>query len=381
MSLDINPVIKTKLASGELFDIYEKINFHQRLTSDDGLMLYNSNDILAIGGLADFAKVKRLEKLEKLDQKDHVYWINNYHLNLTNICEGKCKFCAFRKQNGENGSYFISLDQAKNHIKTKIDKNIKELHIVSALNKNLDINYYIELFKYCKKIFPSTHIQALTAVEIDYLAKQSELSIEDTLKKLMKAGLGSLPGGGAEVFSQAVREKFCPEKISGQKWLNIMQVAHSIGLNSNATMLCGIGESFEEKLNHMLELRNLQDVTNGFMAFIPLFCHYKNTELSFYKEKTGIEILKEYAIARLMLDNIDHVKAFWIQIGVKLAQISLSFGVDDIDGTVGEEKITHSAGAETEQVISRDSLINLIKKSSKIPVERDTIYNLIKVYQ
>lgn len=378
----IMPIILKNLAkkSHNLYDIFEKISHNQRLSKEDGLKLYESYDILSIGALANFARINRLKINNQADKLDYVYWINNHHLNLTNICEGKCKFCAYRRNKDQEGAFLLSLEQAVEHIETKIDKNISEIHIVSALNPDCDLEYYVNLLKNCSKILPKTHIQAFTAVEIDYLAKISGLSIEKTLQELKNAGLGSLPGGGAEIFSGKIREKVCPDKISGEKWLEIMQIAHKLGLKSNATMLTGIGETYEDKINHMLALRETQDKSNGFMAFIPLFCHYENTELDTNEELTGFDIIKDYAVSRLMLDNIPHIKAFWIQVGIKLAQITLAFGVDDLDGTVIEEKITHYAGAKTGQALLKDELISLIKKSGKIPVERDTIYNIIKIY-
>jgi aminodeoxyfutalosine synthase len=375
MLLNHNLIFEKYNSSAELHDIYLKIANNQRLSKEDGLKLYNSSNILYIGALADLARKNRAN-----NNADNVYWINNHHLNITNICEGKCKFCAYRKKDNESDAFMYSLEESLNYIKNNVDKNVKELHIVSALNPKCDLDYYAALFKQSKKILPNTHIQALTAVEIDYIAKISNKSIEDTLISLKDAGLGSLPGGGAEIFAEKIRDKVCPEKISGSKWLEIMKTAHSLGLKSNATMLTGIGETFEDKLDHMIALRNTQDQSGGFMAFIPLICHYQNTELEKYDEPTGFDILKDYAIARLMLDNIPHIKAFWIQIGIKLAQISLSFGVDDLDGTVVQEKITHSAGAQTGQNIYKEELINIIKKANKIPVERDTIYNVIEVY-
>ncbi|OGI17420.1 MAG: aminofutalosine synthase MqnE [Candidatus Melainabacteria bacterium RIFOXYA12_FULL_32_12] len=374
----IHEYITKNLASSNLHDIFEKVAHNQRLSKEDGLRLYESSELLSIGYMANLARINRLK--QDNEAANYVYWINNHHLNLTNICEGKCKFCAYRKQESDNDAFLLSLDQAIEYIETKIDKNIKEIHIVSALNPKCDLDYYINLLKNCRRILPNTHIQAFTAVEIEYIARISGLTIEQTLKELKDAGLGSLPGGGAEIFSPSIRERVCPEKISGEKWLEIMQLAHSLGIKSNATMLSGIGESYEDKIEHMIALRETQDKTGGFMTFIPLFCHYENTELDNYDDITGIDIIKDYAISRLMLDNIPHIKAFWIQIGIKLAQITLSFGVDDLDGTVIEEKITHSAGARTGQALSKNELIHLIKKTGKTPVERDTVYNIIKVY-
>lgn len=368
-------LIKT---SNPLSEISEKILNNERLTKEDGIRLYESFDILSIGALADYARVKRLESKE---QADYVYWINNHHLNLTNICEGTCKFCAYRRKEGQDGAFLYTFEKAVEYIETQVNKNISEIHIVSALNPYWNLENCKKLLLECKRILPNTHIQAFTAVEIDYLAKISNISVEKVLQKLIKAGLGSLPGGGAEIFAENIRKKVCPEKISGEKWLEIMEIAHKLGLKSNATMLTGIGETSEDKIDHMLKIREVQDRTGGFMTFIPLFCHYENTELvSELQTQTGFEIVKDYAISRLMLDNIPHIKAFWIQIGTKLAQVTLSFGVDDLDGTVMEEKITHFAGAKTGSELSKDELIHLIKRAGKIPVERDTVYNIVEVY-
>lgn len=362
-----------------LESIKEKIYNNKRLSKEDGLTLYKSFDIIELGKLASFAKDNILKSQNKDQEKDFVYWINNHHLNITNICEGTCKFCAYRKKEGEEKAFLMTLEEATAYIKNNVSKKASEIHIVSALNPECDITYYKKLLENCRELLPDTHIQAFTAVEIDYIAKKSNLSIEETLKELIKSGLGSLPGGGAENFSPRLREQTCPDKISGEKWLEIMEIAHNLGLKSNVTMLSGINESFEEKIDHMLKVRELQDKTNGFMSFIPLFCHYENTELENINAPTGVDIIKDYAISRLMLDNIPHIKAFWIQIGIKLAQLSLSFGVDDLDGTVVEEKITHFAGAKTGSHLSKENLIDLIKQTGKVPVERDTIYNIIEI--
>ena len=357
----------------------EKISSDERLSKDDGLRLYQSSDILSLGYLADFAKLARLNTKNEAEKSDYVYWIYNHHLNLTNICEGSCKFCAYRRKSGEDGAFLTSVENAVEHIEKNVNKNIKEIHIVSALNPQCNLEYYVELLKKCKKILPETHIQGFTAVEIDYIANISGLNIAETLIELKKAGLGSLPGGGAEIFSTNIRKNLCPDKITGEKWLDIMKTAHSLGLKSNATMLTGIGESSDDKIDHMVALRETQDITGGFMSFIPLVCHYENTDLTEYETQTGFEILKNYAIARLMLDNIPHIKAFWIQIGINLAQISLFFGVDDLDGTVFEEKITRFAGAKTGQHISENRIESIIKNAGKIPVQRDTVYNTVNI--
>jgi len=352
--------------------IQEKINNNQRLSAQDGMDLYNSYNLIAIGTLADIARINRLNNLK---EKNYVYWINNHHLNLTNICEGKCRFCAYRRQQGQEGAFSYSLDQAVEYLETSVDRRAREIHIVSALNPNFDIKYYKQLLQACRRILPNTHIQAFTAVEINYIAQISGLTIEEVLKELINSGLGSIPGGGAEIFAEHVRQQVCPEKISGTRWLEIMETAHGLGLKSNVTMLTGIGETAEDKIAHMLAVRELQDKTGGFMTFIPLFCHYENTKLSDYNKPTGIDMLKEYAISRLFLDNIPHIKAFRIQTGTKLAQISLEFGADDIDGTVMEEKITRMAGSKDPYAIKKEEIEHLITRAGKIPVERDTLYN------
>ncbi len=357
--------------------IRDKIVNNERLLKEDGLNLYKSFDILSIGMLADEARVRRLEKAGGQDKKDYVYWINNHHFNVTNICEGTCKFCAYRRKKGENGGFIYTIDKAVEYLETRVSKSAKEIHIVSALNPECDLDFYKKLLKECRRILPDIHIQAFTAVEIDYIAKISSLSVREVLEELIKSGLGSLPGGGAEIFAENIRQATCPDKISGEKWLEVMEIAHDLGLKSNVTMLTGIGETPQDKIDHMLKVRELQDKTGGFMTFIPLFCHYENTELTESNEPTGIDILKDYAIGKLMLDNVPHIKAFRIQTGTKLAQISLSFGVDDIDGTVMEEKITRMAGSKTPDALMKEEIEHLIKTTGKTPVERDTVYNII----
>jgi len=375
-----NLLEKLTNTSDPFAEIAKKILNNQRLSKEDGMLLYQSFDILSIGALADYARIKRLKETNNLDKSDFVYWINNHHLNLTNICEGTCKFCAYRRKEGQEGAFLYSVEKAVEYIQTQVNKNASEIHIVSALNPYWNLENCKTLFKECKRILPDTHIQALTAVEVDYIAKLAGISVEEALKELKDAGLGSLPGGGAEIFAENIRKKVCAEKISGEKWLEIMEMAHNLGIKSNATMLTGIGETSEDKIDHMLKIREVQDRTGGFMTFIPLFCHYENTEIFEFQNQTGFETIKDYAISRLMLDNVPHIKAFWIQIGTKLAQVTLSFGVNDLDGTVMEEKITHFAGATTGNVMTKDELIHLIKRAGKIPVERDTVYNIVKVY-
>ena len=355
-----------------LSSIIQKVASGNRLSFDDGVALYNSYDILTIGMLANMARKQKVG--------DYAYFIHNVHLNPSNICSGSCRFCAYRKKEGEAGAFRLTLEEIEKKVTPYLNTGITEIHLVSALDEKTDIEYYKKLLSLLKQMFPNVHIQGFTAVEIDYLAKNSNLTIECTLNILQEYGLDSLPGGGAEVFSPRLREKVCPEKISGAKWLDIMRTAHNTGIHSNATMLAGIGETYEERVSHLLQLRELQDETNGFMSFIPLSFHSHNTELKL-PVQTGIDDIKNLAVSRLILDNFNHIKAFWIQLGVKLSQVSLHFGVDDLDGTVMEEHITHDAGAQTGQALLKDEIVKMIKEAGRIPVQRDTLYNVVKIWE
>jgi len=359
-----------EIVSAELKDILEKVENGERLSFDDGVRLYNSKDILSLGYLANIVRERKNGNL--------AYFITNAHINYTNICINRCKFCAFSKSKGEDGAYTMTVGEILKKGGAFLNQNITEFHIVGGLHPELPFNYYLEMLSSLKNDFPNIHIQAFTAVEISHLSRISGLSIKDTLLKLKEAGLGSIPGGGAEVFSQRIREAICKDKIGKDEWLEVMRIAHELGIKSNATMLYGHIETVEERVEHLIALRELQDKTGGFQSFIPLAFHPKNTKLDSMSNTTGLEDLKALAISRLMLDNFPHIKAFWIMIGTKLAQVSLSFGADDIDGTVMEEKITHSAGALTGEYISKDNLIRLIKEAGREPVERDTVYNKVQ---
>ncbi len=358
-----------------LKSIEEKVIANQRLSFEDGVTLFNSNDLLGIGYLANIVRERK--------NGDKAYFIVNRHINHTNICINRCLFCAFSKDKEEEDAYAMSVEDVLSAAREQSGM-VSEFHIVGGLHPDLPFQYYIDMLSALRKEYPKVHIQGFTAVEIEYLSRISGLSIKDTLIKMRDAGLGSLPGGGAEVFAERVRQKICPTKISGEEWLNIHRIAHNAGMRSNATMLYGHIETIEERVDHFIKLRELQDDTGGFMAFIPLSFHPKNTELNSVslspngvigERTTGSMDLKTLAISRLMLDNFSHIKAFWIMIGPKLAQISLSFGVDDIDGTVVEERITHSAGADTDQSISKDELVRIIREAGRTPIERDTLYN------
>ncbi len=348
-----------------------KVYRGERLTREDGLALIECNDLIFLGLLARYVKEQKTQ--------DYVFFNVNRHINLTNVCVSRCKFCAFGRDAADPGAYAMTVEEALERALNG-PPDMTELHIVSALHPDLPFEYYVEVLRRLKEALPSVHLQAFTAVEIDYFTRISGLSLEQVLTKLKDAGLGSLPGGGAEVFSPRVRSLVCPNKASGERWLEVMRTAHGLGLRSNATMLYGHLETPAERIDHLLALRKLQDETGGFQSFIPLPFHPANTGLSHIKRTTAFEDLKMFAVSRLMLDNFDHVKAFWIMLDLPIAQLSLEFGVDDLDGTVVEEKITHAAGATTAQGISKGHLLHLIREAGRTPVERDTLYNVINTY-
>ncbi len=363
-----------------LSGIRAKVEGGQRLSFEDGVRLFKSHDLIAIGQMADLARRRKVG--------NSAYFIQNRHINHTNVCRNMCQLCAFAKEPGQEGSYTMELDEVEEKARQCRDLDITEVHIVGGLHPDLPFEYYEEMMRRVSRQLPGIHIQGFTAVEIDYFSEISGLTVKEVLMRLRQAGLGSLPGGGAEVFSQRVRNRICDKKISGERWLEVHRSAHQIGMRSNATMLYGHVETYEERVEHLLKLRQLQDETGGFMTFIPLAFHPKNTPLAGQGSPeaggggrtTGFDDLKTLAVARLMLDNFPHIKAFWIMIGLRLAQISLAFGVDDLDGTVQEERITHAAGAETSEYTPAQELIELIRGAGRIPVERDTLYNVVRVY-
>lgn len=355
----------------DLEDIKIKVLNQERLSEQDGLRLLHSKDLLYVGALANVIRERKNE--------NKAFFVVNRHINHTNICVTRCKLCAFGVDKDSPNAYIMSLDEIEQKAKEVANKGVTELHIVGGLHPDLPYDYYLEMLKRVHNAIPHVHIKAFTAVEIEYLSQISGKSIKAVFLELRDAGLGSLPGGGAEIFSERVRKLICEKKISGEKWLEVHEAAHSIGMKTNATMLYGHVEKYEEIIDHLIRLRDLQDKTGGFQTFIPLSFHPKSTGLEDIQLKTttGFEDLKMLAVSRLMLDNFEHIKAYWIMIGPKLAQVSLAFGVDDIDGTVIEEKITHAAGAETGQALTRTQLINMIKAAGRTPIERDTLYNEI----
>ncbi len=358
--------------NSELSGIAERVDKGERLSFEDGVRLFETRNLLALGRIAD--------QIRRRKNGDRVYYIVNRHINHTNICVNRCKLCAFGRDAGDPGAYTMTLDEIEAKALDCRGRGISEIHVVGGLNENLQLDYYLEMIRRLHRALPEAVIQSLTAVEIDFLTRTNNMTLRDVLATLKDAGLDSLPGGGAEVFAPRVRELICPKKISGERWLEVHAAAHSLGMRTNATMLYGHVETIEERVDHFVRLRELQDRTGGFLTFIPLAFHPRNTMLEQPGKSgtTGFDDLKMLAVARLMLDNFDHIKAFWIMIGPKLAQVSLSFGVDDLDGTVEEEKIAHDAGAETGQRLARSEMIRMIKVAGRVPVERDTLYNVIR---
>ena len=349
-----------------LLPIAEKVFAQQRLTFDDAVTLYLTGDILAVGWLANHVRERMHGNI--------TYFNVNRHINPTNVCVAACRLCAFGRKKDSQGSYTMALEEAYETAASGYSEAVTEFHIVGGLHPDLPFQYYLDLISGLKQRFPQVHLKALTMVEIAFLAKRAKLSIEETLLRLKAAGLDSLPGGGAEIFNERVRRVICDHKIDGDQWLDTARTAHRVGLKSNATMLYGHIENEEDRADHLIRLRNLQDETHGFQTFIPLAFHPANTPLEHLFTTTGMLDIKQMAVSRLVLDNFPHIKAYWQMLGPKIAQISLRFGADDIDGTVIEEKIYHDAGATTPQGMRRADLERLIREAGREPVERDTMY-------
>jgi aminodeoxyfutalosine synthase len=353
-------------SDARLKPIAEKVFAGERLSFDDGVALYRSPDLLALGWLANFAREKRHGNV--------TYYNVNRHINPTNVCVAHCRLCAFGRSPDQPGAYTYALEEVWQRAAQGVAEGATEFHIVGGLHPDLPFEFFLDLIRGLKQRHPQIHLKAFTMVEVAYFARIAKLSIRDTLVKLKEAGVDSLPGGGAEIFNPRVRKVICDHKTSGRTWLDIARTAHEIGLRSNATMLYGHIETLEERVEHLLLLRELQDETHGFVAFIPLAFHPEHTALSHLPKTTGFDDLKNIGVARLLLDNFDHIKAYWIMLTPAIAQIALRFGANDLDGTVIEEKIYHDAGATTPQGVTRAELERLIREAGREPVERDTLY-------
>lgn len=356
----------------DLNSITEKIENGQRLTLEDGLALFESPDLLTIGQLANQVNLRR--------NGNKVYFIQNMYINPTNVCEAKCSFCGFRRSPGEEGAYTMSSEQLLQYVGERYTDGIREFHIVGGHNLDVPFDYYLETVSTLKKHYPHVTVKAYTGAEIEFFSRITGRSMEQVLKELIDAGVDTLPGGGAEILTERYRLKMSPDKASTNQWLEAHRIAHQLGLKTHATMLYSSIETLEERLIHMIRLRELQDETNGFMVFIPLSMQPRSVKASIRRRTSAMDDMRTMAISRLMLDNFQHIKAYFINIGTQLAQLATHFGSSDLHGTLVEERISHNAGALSPNSLTREDLVWLIQGAGRIAVERDTFYNEIHVY-
>ena len=339
----------------------------ERLTFDDGVILATTHDLLGVGRLANHVRERM--------HGDVAYFNVNRHLNPTNVCVASCALCAFAEKYGGPRGWTYTVEEAVEVAARDVTESVTELHIVGGLHPKLGLDYFEALFRTLKARFPWIHLKALTMVELDFITQRAKVPLEEALRRLVAAGLDSCPGGGAEIFAERVRSVICDHKTSGERWLEIAEQVHRFGVKSNCTMLYGHIETAEERVDHLVRLRELQDRTGGMQCFIPLAFHPANTRLDHIQPTTGKLDLQTIAVSRLLLDNVPHVKAYWIMLGQKAAQVALHFGADDLDGTVVDERITWAAGGQAGQGMSRRELEHLIREAGRVPVERDTLYN------
>jgi aminodeoxyfutalosine synthase len=362
--------MRARLADANLLDISDKLEAGVRLTLEDGVRLFDSPDLLAVGWLANRDRQRRFG--------GRTFYNFNIRLEATNVCVASCLFCAFaRLKPGDAGAYTMSLEQVWDKLRQRAHQPLTEIHVVNGLHPDLPFDYYTEMLRGFKRIRPGITLKCFTAVEIAFFADLYHMTDEQVLRELMAAGLDSLPGGGAEIFAERVRRKIANDKCGSDRYLDIHRIAHRLGMKTNVTMLYGHIETAEERVDHMLRARSLQDETGGFQAFIPLAFHPDNNQMRKLPAPSAADTLRVHAVSRLMCDNIPHVKAFWIATGVEVAQTALWFGVDDLDGTVQEEKIYHMAGARTPESMSTAEIERLIRAAGRDPVERDTHYNVV----
>lgn len=353
-------------------EIADKVYQGERLSLEDGLYLYSSSDLLTIGQLANHVNLKKNHK--------KVYFIENMTLYFTNVCEAKCAFCGFKRDPGQEGAYTLSPEEVISYAEQHYHEGIREFHITGGHNTTVPFQYYVDCIRALKERFPNVTIKSYTAAEIEFFSRLSGMSYAEVLKQLMDAGLGTLTGGGAEILSERYRKKMLVGKATPEQWLDVHRQAHRLGLRTHATMLYGSIETLEERLLHMTQLRELQDETGGFMVFIPLAVQPLSVNAGIKRRTTAFDDLKTMAISRLMLDNFQHIKAYFINIGTQLTQLALNFGASDVHGTMIKERISHSAGATSQEGLTREELVWLIQGADRTAVERDTFYNEIKVY-
>ena len=364
-------VIEHLTESTGLRDLYDKVEAGERLSFDDGVRLFRSRALMAVGAMAHRVRERRHGKL--------AYFVRNMHLNPTNVCVVDCEFCGFyRKYRHKDEGWTWSLDRCLDEVRQRLDEPLTEVHIVGGHNPDLPYEYYTELIRRIRELRPEMHVKAFTAAEYDFFAKRFKKPLGEVFEDFKTAGLGSLPGGGAEVMVERVRREIYPKKLSAERWIEVQRTAAEHGLRSNATMLYGHVETIEERIEHLCRLRSLQDDTGHFMCFIPLAFHPENTELAHLPGPTGFDDLLTTAVSRLMLDNFDHIKAYWIMLTPRIAQTALNMGADCLDGTVVEEKIVHMAGATSPEGMTVDQLCRLIREAGYQAVQRDSLYNVIQ---
>jgi aminodeoxyfutalosine synthase len=375
--LETSSDVAAKPRDPRLFDIYDKVMQRERLNAADAVALFESQDLLGIGAMADW--------LNRQKNGNRVFMVANQHLNPTNVCilRATCTFCSFARTPKEDGAYTMSLEEAFAEADRIRETPIREFHIVGGLHPKLRVSYYEDLLRGLKERYPGVEIKALTAVEIAHLARVEKTSVEDVLTRLRAAGLDSMPGGGAEIFSLNVRQTIASRKLAANEYLDVHRKAHAMGIPTNCTMLYGHVETYQDRVDHLTMLRDLQDETNGFLTYIPLAYHPDNNELGEELGRTGtattgFDDLKNLAIGRLYLDNFQHIKTHWIMNTAKVSQVALHFGVDDLEGTVVRERIYHEAGAHTPEGMTFSEIVRLIKDAGKRPVERDALYNEIR---
>ena len=352
-----------------LLSIAEKVMEGRRLSFQDGVDLFKTQDFLRVGLLANHVREKRHGNIG--------YYNVNRYLNPTNLCWVDCALCAWARKPGVDGGYTMSIEEAVSEAAAGWHDGITELHIVGGLHPSLPYSWYLDLLRALKSRFPGVHLKAWTMVELDWIARIAKKDVVEVILDLKAAGMDSCPGGGAEIFAKNVRDVICRDKISGERWLDVARLCHLNGVKTNVTMLYGHVETFDERVDHLVRIRELQDETKGFLGFIPLAFHPDETQLKHLPPATGLTDLRIISVARLMLDNVDHVKAYWIQIGEKLAPVALHFGADDLVGTVTEETITHAAGAKTESGLSRAEMERMIRGAGREPFERDAFYESV----
>jgi aminodeoxyfutalosine synthase len=354
--------------------IREKVESGERLDFEDGLALFETDDVLALGELADLARRVR-------GGTDEAYFVQNLYLNQTNVCRVKCKFCAFARTAKQEGAYTISADElVEDALRQRELTGFTEIHMVNGESPHVDFDFYVETTRKLHEVMPDVHLKLYTASEIHHMTTLSGLTHEEVLRRLRDAGLGSLPGGGAEIFADRVRRLVAPGKESPEIWFHVHDTAHRLGIPTHCTMLYGHVETYEERVDHLLRLRGQQDRTGGFLAFVPLAFHPENTvfERRGWRETAGTDDLKVIAVSRLLLDNVPNVKAYWIMMGMPLAAVALHFGANDVQGTVVREEIFHAAGAQTETEQRIEELVRFVQEAGRIPVQRDTLYNPLR---